>query len=261
MNRSLLALLVGTLMLMAAACGGASTGAPTPASTSVSSVAPVTTASSTAAATAAGAAAASTPFGSGTPVPLPATPTTVLPAGSVRLAIVADQSTASYAAREQLSTFSFPTDAIGKTGNVSGSIALDPKGAIVPDISKIAVDLTSLKSDQSMRDRFIQHSTLDTSTYPNAVFVPTAVQGLAAPVPTSGQASFKLLGNLTVHGVTKAVTWDVTATFSAQDVKGTATTTVTFEDFGMSPPKAGPVLSVQDSLKLSLDFVATRQSS
>lgn len=260
MSRSLLALLVGALILVAAACGGATTGAPTPSGTTASSAASVTTASPQAASTAA-AVASPTPFGSGTPVPLPATPTTILPAGSVRLAIVADQSTASYAAREQLATFSFPTDAIGKSGGVAGSIALDPSGNVVPNISKIAVDLTSLKSDQAMRDRFIQRTPLDTATYPNAVFVPTAVQGLASPVPTSGQASFKLLGNLTVHGVTKPVTWDVTATFSPQDVKGTATTTVTFEDFGMSPPKAGPVLSVQDSLKLSLDFVATRQSS
>lgn len=261
MNRPLFALLVGALLLVTVACGSTTTGAPTPPGTAASGG---TTAAATPAATStvspASVASAASPFGSGTPVPLPATPTTDLPAGSVRLAIDPSQSTASYHAREQLASFSFPTDAIGKTNSVSGSIALDPSGKVVPNISKIAVDLTTLKSDKAMRDHYIQVNTLDTATYPNAVFVPTSVQGLTMPLPTSGQGTFKLLGNLTVHGVTKPVTWDVTATFGAQTVTGAATTTVTFEDFGMSPPKVGPVLSVQDNLTLTLDFVAARQS-
>ena len=85
--------------------------------------------------------------------------------------------------------------------------------------------------------------------------MPTEVQGLSWPLPGSGQASFAIVGDLTVHGVTKKTAWDVAATFSPSQVNGSATTTVKFEDFGMKPPKTFLVLSVEDSLTLEIDFV------
>jgi hypothetical protein len=36
-------------------------------------------------------------------------------------------------------------------------------------------------------------------------------------------------------------------------VTGTASTTVLISDFGMQPPKSGPVLSIEDSVTLELD--------
>jgi len=119
--------------------------------------------------------------------------------------------------------------------------------------------LRSLASDQSRRDNFIQGNTLQTSSFPNATFVPREAQGLPSPLPTSGQATFQLLGDLTVHGVTKPVTWQVTAQFDGSTVSGNATTNVNISDFGMTPPKAGPVLSIEDGLLLELNFNATRQ--
>ena len=91
-------------------------------------------------------------------------------------------------------------------------------------------------------------------------FVPRSVEGLSSPLPTSGSATFQLHGDLTVHGVTKPVTWRVTADFSNGTMTGNATTTVQITDFGMSPPKAGPVLSIEDELTLELSFAATREA-
>lgn len=147
---------------------------------------------------------------------------------------------------------SAPSDAIGKTSAVTGDIVVTPDGKIDSSQSKLVVDLTSLQSDSGMRDRFIQGNTLETDQYPNATFVPTAIEGLPTPLPTSGQQSFKLLGNLTVHGVTKPVTFDVTTQANGNDVTGQATTNFKFEDFGMNPPKAGAVLSVVDDVKLEV---------
>ena len=128
------------------------------------------------------------------------------------------------------------------------------------DQSKISVDLSKLQSDESRRDNFIKGNTLQTSRYPMATFVPTAVQGLPSPLPTSGQVTFQLLGDLTVHGVTKPVTWQVTAQFGDSTVTGDATSAINITEFGMSPPKAGPVLSIEDGLTLELAFTAARQS-
>jgi polyisoprenoid-binding protein YceI len=115
-----------------------------------------------------------------------------------------------------------------------------------------------LQSDESRRDNLIKRETLDTSKYPMAMFVPRQVQGLPSPLPSSGQITFQLLGDLTVHGVSKPVTWDVTAQFAPSSVTGSATTNVNITDFGMTPPKAGPVLAIEDGLTLVLDFTAAR---
>jgi polyisoprenoid-binding protein YceI len=135
-----------------------------------------------------------------------------------------------------------------------------PDGSIVADQSKISVDLSKLQSDESRRDNFIKGTTLQTSRFPMATFVPREAQGLPSPLPTTGQATFQLIGDLTVHGVTRPVTWQVTAQFGDASVSGAASTTVNISDFGMSPPKAGPVLSIEDGLTLELAFTAARQA-
>jgi polyisoprenoid-binding protein YceI len=176
------------------------------------------------------------------------------------LVVDSSSTNASYHAQEQLAGRDLPSQAVGTTSAVSGSIVLTPDGAIAADQSHIQVDLSSLTSDQSRRDNYIKGNTLQTSRFPNATFVPREAQGLPSPVPTSGQATFQLSGDLTVHGVTRPVTWQVTAQFDGGSVSGDATTNVNISDFGMTPPKAGPVLSIQDVLTLELNFSATRQS-
>ena len=162
--------------------------------------------------------------------------------------------TADFKVREQLVGHDLPSDAIGKTSAVTGKIVLGPDGKVDATQSKFTVDLTTLKSDQSRRDGFIQRSTLETAQYPTATFVPTEVKGLPSPLPTSGQVTFQLSGNLTVHGVSHPMTWNVTATVNGNDVSGQASTPFTFADFGMTPPKAGPVLSVNDNGTLEMAF-------
>ncbi|HLZ26305.1 MAG TPA: YceI family protein [Chloroflexota bacterium] len=179
-------------------------------------------------------------------------------AASVRLVLDAASSQASYHAKEQLVGKTLPSEAVGTSPGVTGTLMLGADGSIASEQSTITVDLTKLKSDESRRDNFIKTDTLQTSKFPTATFVAHAVQGLPTPLPTSGQATFQLLGDLTVHGVTRPVTWQVTAQFADQSISGSATTTVNITDFGMTPPKAGPVLSIEDGLGLELAFTATR---
>lgn len=187
-------------------------------------------------------------------------PAVAAPAGGSRLTIDPNASSASYHAREQLAGNTIQTDAIGTTKVVSGSITLTGDGAVVADQSQIAVDLSQLQSNESRRDNFIKGNTLQTGQFPQAVFVPRQAPGLPAPLPRAGEAQFQLVGDLTVHGVTKPAQWQVTARFDPADVIGTATTTVNISDFGMTPPKVGPVLGIEDSLVLDVAFTAHRQT-
>ncbi len=166
----------------------------------------------------------------------------------------ADGTQARFTVREQLADRTLPSDAIGTTKAVTGKITVKPDGSFVPDQSQISVDLTTLKTDRPQRDNFIKRNTLQVSEYPTATFVPTEAKGLPSPIPESGPLKFQLTGNMTVHGVTKPVTWDVTSTVNGKDIKGQATTSFKFEDFGMSPPRVAIVLSVVDNIRLDLDF-------
>jgi polyisoprenoid-binding protein YceI len=178
--------------------------------------------------------------------------------GATSFAVVAEATEARYRVTEQIAGNDLPNDAVGATSAVSGAIVIDADGRVVPDASKITVDLTTLASDNSRRDGFVKQSTLQTGQFPTATFVPTAVEGLPTPLPTSGAVSFALVGDLTVHGVTWPVTWQVEALADEAAVAGTATTTVTFAQFGMTAPKVGPVLSVDEELALEIDFEVAR---
>ena len=241
-----------------AACGPSATTAPTsapvvaatattaPAATSIANSLPTASARPTQTAVSAAAA-----VGQGTT-------TSAAAADPIRLVVDSSSSQASYHAREQLVGKTLPSDAVGTSKSVSGALVLGADGSVLTDQSKITVDLTKLQSDESRRDNFIKMDTLQTSRFPMATFVPNAVEGLPAPLPTSGQATFQLSGDLTVHGVTKPVTWQVTASFADTSVSGSATTAIKITDFGMTPPRAGPVLSIEDGLTLELAFTAAR---
>jgi polyisoprenoid-binding protein YceI len=179
------------------------------------------------------------------------------PASALTFKIAEGESEATFRVREQLANVQLPNDAVGTTTAVSGQLSLRPDGSPVSDASKITVDLRQLRSDSTMRDNFIKQNTLQTNQFPFAEFVPTKAEGLSSPLPASGEHAFKLTGLMTVRGVQKEVTWDVTASRAGPDLEGKATTAVKFGDFGMSPPRVPVVLSIVDEIRLELDLVAT----
>ena len=176
-------------------------------------------------------------------------------AGGAEFAIQSG-ATARYLIREQLANLDFPNDAVGETGDVSGSIVFDAGGGIVAPDSKIVVDLRGLKSDSDRRDGYVRNRSLETDTYPNAEFIIREAPGLSWPLPSQGEASFQLLGDMTVHGVTKPLTWDVAGSFDGDSFTGQAKTNFTFEEFDIDVPRVRIVLSVDNDIRLEVDFTA-----
>jgi polyisoprenoid-binding protein YceI len=189
--------------------------------------------------------------------PLPISAQGAAPRARVRLE-VAPGTKASFRVKEQLAGYDLPNDAVGTTETVTGSLVLAPDGTFDRAQSKLTVDLTTLKSDQSMRDNYLRGRTLEVEKFPAAEFVPRRVQGLALPLPTSGKATFQLVGDMTVHGVTKELTWTVDGVLAADRVTGRATTVFPFDTFGLAIPKLARLLSVEDKIQLELDIVLSR---
>lgn len=180
----------------------------------------------------------------------------------VRLELV-EGSQVRYRVREQLAGIPFPNDAVGVAPGVSGAIVLGPDGQVVQAASKLTLDLRTFKSDQDMRDGYIQRRTLETEKFPHAEFVPVRVEGLPWPFPTAppAQAGFKLIGNMTMHGVTTSLTWNVVATFGDGRVSGMAMTSFPFSLFNLEKPSLARLISVDDTINLEMEFRARTSST
>jgi len=172
---------------------------------------------------------------------------------------VGDTSKTTVRVREQLVGVNLPSDAVLVATGATGSFVLKDDGTFSPD-SKVTFDVTTLASDQRDRDNYVKMSTLQTRQFPSADFVPTKTSGLTLPMPSSGEFTFKLTGQITIHGKTKEATFDVTATRNGNELKATATAAPTwrFGDFGMTAPSVPfRVVSVVDEIRVVVDLVAT----
>jgi polyisoprenoid-binding protein YceI len=175
-------------------------------------------------------------------------------AGALHLVVAPTGNEVRYRIREQLVGLDLPNDAVGATSDVTGGITFDANGRVVPSASRFQVSIGTLTSDKARRDGYVRGRILQASEHPTVELVPTAIEGLTLPIPTSGTKTFTLVGNLTVRGVTRPTTWLVNAKFGGSAVTGTAATAFTFAEFGLTQPRVPVVLSVADTIKLEYDF-------
>ena len=147
----------------------------------------------------------------------------------------------------------------GEFGKLSGTIEYDGK-----DVASIKVDATidaaSIETREENRDKDLRSDHFfDVAKYPTITFKSKKV------VPGAGGA-FRLVGDLTLHGVTKEVTLDVTG--PSKVIKGMrgesrvgagATTKINRQDFGIkwSATLDGGGAVVSDEVAITLDIEAT----
>lgn len=179
---------------------------------------------------------------------------------SARYVLAPEGNEARYRVREQLAGIDFPSDAVGRTSALTGTLWLNADGRVGRDSSRFAVDLTTLTSDRGGRDRYIKRTSLVTDSFPQAVLTLTGAKGLPTPLPSTGTIRFQLLGDFTVRGVTKPTSWDVTAELAPGAIAGTAHTAFTFTDFGIRVPTVRMVLSVRDTIRVEYDFRLVRSN-
>ena len=166
---------------------------------------------------------------------------------------------AAYRVKEQLLGINFPNDAVGLTQSVTGGMLLRPDGSVDSTQSKLTVDLRTLASDQEHRDEYVNEVTLAVDKYPLAEFVPRRIGGLPAPLGYKGQHGIEIVGDMTLHGATKELTWKGVVSYEGPTVGGRLVTNFTFGTFGMRVPRAVTrVLSVEDNIVLEVDFKMLR---
>ena len=142
--------------------------------------------------------------------------------------------------------------AVGRTSEVSGSITVT--GTTI-DTGTFTVDMVTVASDQSRRDGQFNGRIMETSTYPTATFTLTKPITLGS-IPAQGtQRTYEATGNLTLHGVTKAVTFKVNGRYSGSTFQVAGSIPITFADWSIPNPSFGPV-STEDHgvLEFALNF-------
>jgi polyisoprenoid-binding protein YceI len=179
-------------------------------------------------------------------------------APATTFAIVSEESEVRYVAQEELANVG-ANEAVGATQAFIGNVYFNADGVPLA-CTRFDADLRTLTSDEARRDNFLSGNTLETATYPLATFILTEVEGLDGALTDGEETTFTLIGNLSLHGVTKLVAWEATATLDGDTLTGSASTAFDMPDFEIEEPVVGPVISVDEHIVLEVDIVAEKAS-
>lgn len=150
---------------------------------------------------------------------------------------------AGYRIEEQVAGVGANTVA-GRTAQVVATMTIEGTQVRALDV---AVDMTTVRTDEERRDRQLAREGLETTAFPTASFTLTApIEVGAAPaigVPIQATAS----GALTLHGVTRDIEVPIQAQWTGSRIEVAASFPVTLADYEIEAPTGLLVLSVEDA--------------
>ena len=180
-------------------------------------------------------------------------PSTAPDTGVTGTWLATKESTVGYRVKEVLG--GVDTEGVGRTNQVNGSLTIQDTTLLS---TVFEIDVASIKSDSSKRDSQFSGNIMDTATYPTATFRLLTPIDLGT-IPTDGQKiTATAFGELTLHGVTNQVSFDITATIDNGIIGVLGSIDITFADYGIANPSNGFVTTGDTGL---LEFVLAFQKS
>jgi polyisoprenoid-binding protein YceI len=177
-------------------------------------------------------------------------------ANSVTFEIVPSNSEVRFIIEEVLN--GAPKTVVGTTDQIAGEIAINPDDPSSSVIGPVRVNARTLATDNNFRNRALKNRILTTNDYEFITFTPTALEGMPDSVTVGESITFQIIGDLAVRDVTRTVTFDAEVTpVSETQLEGSASAVIMYADFGLVIPEAPAVASVNDDVKLEIDFQAT----
>jgi polyisoprenoid-binding protein YceI len=164
---------------------------------------------------------------------------------------------AGYRVREQLASLPAESDAVGRTSDVTGSISIVEDGEVVQVTDgSLTVDTTTITSDEGMRDNRMRTQGLQTDEFPTATFTLTEPLDVPAAALAGTPSALTLVGDLTLHGVTRAVEIPAEAQLLDGQIQVAGSTTFALADFDIEAPNVGGfIVSIDD--EGALEFLVT----
>lgn len=136
-------------------------------------------------------------------------------------------------------------------------------GSVTPAALQFTVKADSLavtdkvsESDRNKIQTTMRNEVLDVNSYPEIAFRST---GITAARLEEGKYRTKIIGDLTLHGTTRAITIDATVTFYEASLQAEGQFALRQTEYGIKPVTvAGGTIKVKDELKFSFNIVANR---
>ena len=131
--------------------------------------------------------------------------------------------------------------AVGRSSEIDGSLTIEGTTALID----ATVEVENIVSDDSRRDGQFQGRIMDVANFPTANFQRTEPVDFGA-IPADGeQVTATAVGELTLKGVTQAVTVDVTAQATDTSIGVLGNIPITFTDYGIDNP-SNPGVGLED---------------
>lgn len=134
------------------------------------------------------------------------------------------------------------TEGVGRTSAVTGSLKIADQKVLNAEFT---VDMTSLKSDSTRRDRQVNTRILDTATYPTATFVLKEPITLTPEVLAGSELTVNTTGTLTLRGVTKDIAVTLIARLVDDVIEVNGSIELVFADWSIPDPSI-PGIVVED---------------
>lgn len=164
-------------------------------------------------------------------------------------------SVAGYRVREQLASLPAPSDAVGRTSSITGTLTIaQTTDSYSVTAASFTVDVSTLTSDRSMRDQRIHQMGLESNRYPTATFKLTSPIVLPVAATTGQTVHVSATGDLMIHGVTKNVTIPMDARLTGTQIEVVGSITFPFSDFNMVPPSIGGFVTVENNATMEFDL-------
>jgi polyisoprenoid-binding protein YceI len=172
---------------------------------------------------------------------------------------VASHSVAGYRVREQLAFVQAPSDAVGRTSQISGGVTIAGSAtALSVSAANFTVNVQSLTSDQQMRDNRLQSMGLESSQFPTATFVLSSPVTLPSDAASGAEIHVSLTGALTIHGATRTETIPVQARISGSEIDVVGSITFPWSDFNMQAPDIAGFVTVDGTATMEFDLFLKR---
>ena len=156
------------------------------------------------------------------------------------------------------------TTAIGITPLVTGTVQFDRNDPLSTSVGTITIDARDLDGDRRARDRVVIRRILQANRdqYRYITFEPTAITGMPPLVQVGDTLELQIIGLLRIRNSTNEVVFDTTVRVASETkLKGKATTTILWRDYGLRIPNWPGVSWVADEVILQLFFDAVLSDS
>jgi polyisoprenoid-binding protein YceI len=167
--------------------------------------------------------------------------------------LATSESTVGYRVKEVLG--GVDTEGVGRTNQVNGSLTIQETTVLS---TVFEIEVASIKSDSSKRDSQFTGNIMDSATYPTATFRLLTPIELGAIPADDQNITATAQGELTMHGVTQPVSFEVTAKIANGIIGVLGSIDITFADYGIANPSNAFVTTGDTGL---LEFVLAFQKA